>query len=382
MSLKDIFCQERAIGQLQRALAAGKVPHAYIFAGPDGVGKLTCARQWAQVLLCRDRRVEDGGGGVFYDSCGRCESCRAFAADNHPDFTLVYKELLQYTNQGKGRKEPVNLSILVVREFLLDKVARRPQLSEGSVFVICEAEKLSIEAQNALLKILEEPPVFCHIILLCTRMEKLLPTTRSRCQVVRFGPIEASIIAQRLSEAGIAGPEGRFWAAFSEGSLGQALEWAALRDEHNSMYAVKTKLISRLARFEPGEAVDLAEWILQQAALLTKIWAGQAGKVNAAELKRSLYKTIIRMVAVAFYDAWRLDIGSADEFINADQRKEIAELARRFRPGYEELVEQAFRSVSWLEANVNEKLVFERLLLRCAGSDIMDDGLTVAGDRS
>ena len=85
MSLKDIFCQDIAITILQKALAADKIPHAYIFAGPEGVGKFATAREWARLLLCENPAMEND----FVDSCGLCRSCRLFEAGSHPDFNHI-----------------------------------------------------------------------------------------------------------------------------------------------------------------------------------------------------------------------------------------------------------------------------------------------------
>ena len=152
--------------------------HAYIFAGLEGVGKYKTAREWAKLLLCRSPQTKQGPAGTFADSCGSCESCTLLEADSHPDYAHVYKELLEYTKDGKGKKTPIDLPIDVIREFLIEQVAIRPTpLVQGRVFVLSEAEKLNANSQNALLKVLEEPPPHCTIILLCTRLEQLLPTT-------------------------------------------------------------------------------------------------------------------------------------------------------------------------------------------------------------
>jgi len=186
MSLKEIFCQDKAISILQRAFAADKMPHAYIFAGLEGVGKFKTAREWAKMLLCKNPVVEN----EFADSCGACQSCRLLEAGSHPDFNLIYKELLEFTKDGKGKTTPVDLPVDVVREFLIEKVSIKPTLSARKVFIVSEAERLNASSQNAMLKVLEEPPQYCTIILLCTRMERLLPTTRSRCRIIRFSPID------------------------------------------------------------------------------------------------------------------------------------------------------------------------------------------------
>ncbi len=196
MSLKQVFCQDKAISILQRAYTAGKVPHAYIFSGQEGVGKFTTAREFAKLLLCKNPVKEND----FSDSCGLCESCRLIGGDSHPDFHHVYKELLQYTKDNQDKKTPVEFAIDVVREFILDKVSSRPGLSSMRVFILSEAEKLNNESQNCLLKVLEEPPEYCCIILVCTRLDKMLSTIKSRCQTVRFGPVDEDKIIGKLKD--------------------------------------------------------------------------------------------------------------------------------------------------------------------------------------
>jgi DNA polymerase-3 subunit delta' len=197
MSLKEVFCQDKAINILQRAFAADRLAHAYIFVGPDGVGKFKTAKEWAKVLLCTERVKQQTPQGTFYDSCGQCRSCDVFAGGAHPDFNHIYKELVEYTKDGKG-KTPLDLPINVIRDFLIKKVAGRPQMSDATVYVIREAERLNQNSQNALLKILEEPPKHCFIILICSRLEKMLPTTQSRCQIIRFGSVDEEQIVNRL----------------------------------------------------------------------------------------------------------------------------------------------------------------------------------------
>ena len=159
MSFKEIFCQDRAIDILQRAFAARRWAHSYIFAGPEGVGKFKTAREWAKLLGCREPVAENG----FAESCGCCESCRLFEAGSSPDFNHVYKELLEFTEDGRGKTTPVDLPIDVIREFLVEKVSARPTVSQRKVFVVSEAERLNNSSQNCLLKVLEEPPGYCCI---------------------------------------------------------------------------------------------------------------------------------------------------------------------------------------------------------------------------
>jgi len=162
MLLKDIFCQERAIARLQRAFAAGRLAHAYIFAGAEGVGKETTARAWARMLLCGNR-VEQKIPEPFFDSCGECESCRVFEGGGHPDYHLIEKELRPYTSRERGTEARKDLPISVIREFLVEKVASRPAMGGFSIFVIRQSERLNTSSQNALLKVLEEPPKHCPV---------------------------------------------------------------------------------------------------------------------------------------------------------------------------------------------------------------------------
>ncbi|MBN1816078.1 MAG: hypothetical protein JW828_01880 [Sedimentisphaerales bacterium] len=372
MRLKDIFCQDQVIERLQRAYAASKMAHAYIFAGPDGVGRRSTARAWAKMLLCRDRQKQKIGDCPHFDSCGRCESCRIFEGGGHPDFKEVYKELRPYTVDDKGKEAKQDLPISVIREFLIDKVAARPILGESVVFLVHEAERLNVNSQNALLKVLEEPPRHCVIILLCTRPEMLLPTTLSRCQLLRFGPIEEDIIVNRLAEQGIGKVEATFWARFCEGSLGQAIQWIALKLKEGACYSLKTELIRRLAQFRLADAVDLAEWMVERAKDLGQAIQAVDEKVGKTDSNRRAQKGVLRMALCAFKDAMRLSAGIDGGLVNADQKDSIAQIADRNTPEIlAEWVVGLDKSMRWVDDSVNEKLIFEEFLLDCAGCGIV-----------
>ena len=372
MSLRDVFCQDRAIGILQRGLAAGKSAHAYIFAGPEGVGKYKTAKEWARLLLCKSPKVEKKESPPFADSCGSCESCTLVEADSHPDYAHVYKELLEFTENGKGRKSPVDLSIDVIREFLIRQVSIRPSLSARKVFVVSEAEKLNISSQNALLKVLEEPPHYCTILLLCTRLERLLPTVKSRCQTVRFGPVEEGRILSHLTGMGLGREQAVFFARLSQGSLGLACQWARLELAGVGLFETKKTVVTSLTKLEMIDALDVAEQLLGSARQIATGWADLDKATIKSDLNRRSEKTIVQMLISALHDAMMLPLEGDQRLINADQAKQIATLATRFDP------EQASRGISdgyemlrWIEASVNEKLIFDRLLLRLAPSAIM-----------
>jgi len=368
MSIKEIFCQDRAISILQRAFAVGKSPHAYIFAGPEGVGRFKTAREWAKMLLCKNPVTENG----FADSCGSCESCRLLEAGSHADFHLVYKELREFTKDGKGKKTPVDLPIDVIREFLIDKVSARPTLSERKVFVVSEAERMNRYSQNCLLKVLEEPPDYCTIILLCTRLEKLLPTTKSRCRIIRFGPIAEEKIIEKLKEIGINPKHAQYWARLAQGSLGAACQWAELELADANLYEIKKELIKSVSSYQYAGAEKLAEWLLKQSKNLATTWADLDKAISKTDINRRAQKTLVQIVISALHDAMQLNLAGTKGIINFDQEEQIKNLSGRFDAERSaEKIADCYKTLRWIESSVNERLIFEQLLLNLADSNIM-----------
>lgn len=367
MNLSDIFCQSKAIGSLQRAFACGKVAHAYLFAGPDGVGRFATACAWAKLLLCKSP-AEAGG---FADSCNRCSSCQAFESGSHPDFVHVYKELIRFTkNRQNAAKTPIDLPIDVIKEFLVEKASGRPLLSDSKVYVISESEKLNIPSQNALLKVLEEPPGHCFIILLCTKLENLLDTTQSRCQIIRFSGIDEQKIIEKLVSAGFDEIEARYWARFTEGSLGKSMEFAQLRNEKISFYDIKVSLIDRLSRKKLSDAVDFASWINASVKNLVEIWTKHSPETSKKDLARQVNRAVISMVVFVLSDVMKGQFVAESEFVNFDQPDKIEALCRFFSPEDAALlIEACYESIRWVDAAVNEKLIFEHLLINIASSD-------------
>jgi len=372
MSLKEIFCQDRAIGILQRAFACGRMPHAYIFSGLEGVGRFKTACELSKLLLCKEPVKEKTGSGEFADSCGRCESCKLFEAGSHPDFNLIYKELLEFTRDNKGKKTPVDLPKDVVREFLIDKVSMRPTLSKSKVFVVSEAERLNNTSQNTLLKVLEEPPGYCFVILLCTRLEKLLPTTKSRCQIIRFAPIDEEIIIGKLREMGIGQKQAQYFGRLAQGSLGQGCRWANLELADANLYQIKEDLVASVATFEYAKSLELARRFLDEGKSIAAASAKLEAATSKTDINRRASKTLIRIVISALQDAMKLGLEADKNIINFDQKEEITKLAGRFSS--EQIagkISNCYEALRWIDASVNEKLIFEQLLLNLAVSDTM-----------
>jgi DNA polymerase-3 subunit delta' len=395
MSLKNVFCQEKAINAIQLAFAGDKVAHAYIFAGPDGVGKSTTAREFAKLLLCKNpiftaenaktaekkNEINSACSAVkngFADSCGDCESCRLFEAGSHPDFEHIYKELLEYTREGKDKDPPVQFPIDVVREFLIEKISSKPALSARRVFILTEAEKLNNESQNCLLKVLEEPPAYCCIILICTRPDKLLPTIRSRCQILRFGPVAEEKIIEKLNELGLDEQQAKFFARFAAGSLGLACIYARLEKSEANLYQAKKELLNDFAELEYKGSLELAEKLQQQSRSLASVWTKLEPGISKTDINRKAIKTIIQILISALNDVMLANINPEKTPVNFDQPEQISKITRRFDASRQgrltaeqaaQKIADCFKSLNWIESSVNERLIFEHLLLNLAETD-------------
>lgn len=373
VSIRDIRSQERAIGKLQRAYSAGRMAHAYIFAGNSGVGKFATAREFSKMLLCKEPVETEGPGAeVWTDSCGRCESCELFESGGHPDFKHLYKELVEFTKEGK-RKVPIDFPKDVVDEFLIDTVLSRPSVSARKIYVLTEGEKLNVSSQNTLLKVLEEPPGYCVIFLVCDDAEVLLDTIHSRCQVVRFGPVDVEFIIDKLGEAGVDGEdEARFWARFSEQSVGEAIFWGTLKTEDFDLYEIKREVVSRLAGYGAGESLDFADELVKQSKVVGDALVKKYESLSSKDLARRADKVLIRFIMSALRDAMKVAVDGGAEIINAEQRGEIEKIAPKYdidRLG--EMIDEAAVSVRWVDSSVNQKLNFEKLLLNAAGCGIV-----------
>ena len=209
---------EQARARLARAVAAGQVSHAYLFTGPESIGKTTLALSFAMLLLCEH---PDLVAGI---PCGVCASCRKVEHGNHPDVTLVAPE--------EGKRQ---LGVDVVRESVVRLANLAPSAGQWRIFILPDVELMTANTVNALLKTLEEPPPGVVLLLTSGEPENLLPTLLSRCQVVPLQPLSPGEVAAALEAGWNAAPaEALALAALANGRLGwavRALEQPELREE-------------------------------------------------------------------------------------------------------------------------------------------------------
>jgi DNA polymerase III delta' subunit len=249
-NLKDIFGQDAAIDTIRRAYASDRLPHGMVFAGPAGVGKGTTARALATLFLCEKPKADQ--------ACGRCQSCVLMEAGNHPDYHVVYRQLARIE---KEKLKARDLSIDVVRQYLIEPAGMKPAMNRGKVFVVEEAELMNPFAQNALLKTLEEPYGRTLTILLTDQPGALLPTILSRCQTVRFSALPEAVVRRELEGRGIDRKLGAEAARLAGGSLGLALKWI-----EDGVVAMAAELVERLDVVATGRSTDdLPGWFKKAA---------------------------------------------------------------------------------------------------------------------
>ena len=198
-----IIGHQQIIEQLQHTVASDRIAGAYLFVGPTGVGKETVARYFAQLILCQ----QDAQPPTV---CGTCLACRKVDSGNHPDLQFI-------------RPEGSLLKIGQIRE-LQKRIIYEPLEASRKVYILTDVERMNAEAENCLLKTLEEPPASSVLILLTSNIRALLPTTRSRCQILQFHPIPTQELAEILVEKFSVAPEqATILAIAADGAIGKAL---------------------------------------------------------------------------------------------------------------------------------------------------------------
>jgi DNA polymerase III subunit delta' len=339
-SFSHIFGQDRAIEWLRQAYLADRLPHGLIFAGPVGVGKATTARVLAKLFLCEKPKDDQ--------PCGKCESCRVSDSANHPDYHVITKELIRYHDKT-GTSKGIDLSIRVIRPELIEPAGRKPTMAQGKFFVIEQADLMNPQAQNALLKTLEEPYGRTLIVLLTDQPGAMLATIRSRCQLLRFAAIDEPTVHRELLKRGINKDLADDAARLARGSLGVALKWiedGVIDPARQLMAQVDQLFAGRPPDDLPGwfkrNAEAYAEKQLERDELASKDQANREGL--------TLYLTI------------------ASEHIRRrlGQLQDAEELEAACRA-----IDALVQAEAYLDANVNIALVFQQLTVQLEGQCVM-----------
>jgi DNA polymerase-3 subunit delta' len=267
---QGIHGQDEVVERFRRILAAGKLASTYLFVGPAGIGKRRFATELAHALLCTETPDAE------LEPCGKCDSCRMFAAGNHPDFDIVGlppdKSMLPIET-FIGDREHRN------QEGLCHRIGLKPFFGRRKVAVVDDADHFSIPSANCLLKTLEEPPPSALVILIGTSPSRQLPTIRSRSQIVRFQPLTTEMVAQILLDTGAISDRTTALRAaeLSEGSVERAQQFV-----DPTLSEFRDQLLAAL-RSPHVDGVRLAQ--------ATQVFVDEAGK--EASMRRERLRLVI-----------------------------------------------------------------------------------------
>lgn len=320
---QDIVGQEQIREHLQNALASGKISHAYIINGEKSSGKEFIARVFAMALQCEK-------GGI--EPCQECHSCKQALSGNQPDIIFITHE------------KPGTISVDDIRTQINGDIAIKPYSSPRKIYIMNEGEKMTIQAQNALLKTLEEPPEYAVILILTTNVDSLLPTILSRCVVLNMKPASDAQVKKFLMEhMQIPDYKADICTAFARGNLGKA------------------KLLAGSEEFDKvkEEAITLLKYINEME--ISEIVAA-IKKINEYKFDVNDYLDILSV--------WYRDVllfkatHDANHLIFREEIQYIRKVADRSTyEGIELIIDALEKSKQRLNANVNFDLTMELLLL-------------------
>ncbi|MBL8912898.1 MAG: DNA polymerase III subunit delta' [Archangium sp.] len=310
MTLAAVQGQTRAVEALQAALAKKQVHHAWLFHGPDGVGKELAAAGLAQALVCEKQP---------FVGCGTCAACARVTNRNHPDVTWVMPEAEQVERGIAGRSDFTNtpsrdIRIEQVRK-LQERLAFRALEAPHKIALLVTAHAMNQSAQNALLKTLEEPPRDTILILISAAPDKLLPTIRSRCAKAAFGPLSLEFIAEQVKQR-----------STKKGKKGEP---ATTIDDALALQIAKMSSgsLARALSFDPKTLTRRKELIESFEKLVPNDASGWLSLAETLAEDRDTAEAAIDVLQVWFRDVAIAQVGG-DAFVNSD----LAELAFKAAP--------------------------------------------------
>lgn len=320
---KDILGNDMVKEHFKKAIENHKISHAYILTGEAGMGRKSIANAFAMTLLC-----EKGGK----EPCMVCHSCKQVLAGSHPD--------LIYVTHAK----PASIGVDDIREQINDTIQIRPYSSYYKIYIVDEAEKMTVQAQNALLKTIEEPPAYAIIVLITTNQDAFLPTILSRCVQLKLKPLKDFTVKSYLTDhLNIAEREAEICAAFARGNLGKAIHLAS-SEQFQVLYQKVLNLVKNIANMDISMLLDCIREIkdesfdLYEVLDLMQLWYRDV----------LMYKVTKDMNLLIFKDEYKLINGLGQ---NVDYS------------GLEQILSAIDKAKARLDANVNTELAMELLLL-------------------
>lgn len=226
MEFKDIIGNTEAKDYLIKSIEKNDILHSYLFLGTNGIGKFLITKEFAKKMLCLDSHAED---------CN-CKSCKCFVSENHPDLIII-------------NEENENIKIEQIRK-ITEKVIEKPIISSRKIYIINNCDRMTTEAQNCLLKTLEEPPEFITIILISSNENRILNTIKSRCMSIKFKNISDKELREyAVTKIGYTDLTDNLLKSFN-GSIGKAIK---LKENKEKYFQIEELIVS----FEKKDLVDL-----------------------------------------------------------------------------------------------------------------------------
>ncbi len=322
---KDVVGHKNIIQYIGNAVNSGMVSHAYILNGEKGSGKKLLANLFAMSLQCENREP-DG------DACGKCRSCRQALSGNHPDIIRVHHE------------KPSTITVDEIREQVNNDIVIKPYSSKYKIYIIADGDMMNVQAQNALLKTIEEPPEYAVIMILTENAETLLPTIRSRCVMLKLRNIKDQLVKKYLMEhMEIPDYKADICVAFAQGNMGKAISLAT--SEHFN--EIKEEAVKLLRNIDGMQADELAEAVKKCSEFKMDI-------TDYLDIIAVWYRDVL------IYKATK----SVDRVVFSDQMRPIRERASKSSyEGLELILEAIEKAKARLKSNVNFELTMELLLL-------------------
>ena len=320
---RDIIGHNQIIEHLKNAIRMEKISHAYILNGENNSGKMMLAEAFAMALQC-----EAGGD----EPCMECRSCRQAKEHNQPDIIYVNHE------------KPNIISVDDIRHQLNNDIVIKPYSSKYKIYIVDEAEKMNVQAQNALLKTIEEPPAYGIILLLTTNADSFLPTILSRCITLNLKSVQEDLIKNHLMrQFQVPDYQADVCAAFAQGNVGKAIQLAA-SDEFNEL---KSDAITLVKKLEDLDLYDLNQQIKMVSEYKNKI------------------QEFLDLLTLWFRDV--LYVKATNDVSNLIFKDEVYDIkkqaAKRTYYGIEQILRALGQTRVRLNANVNFELVIEMLLM-------------------
>ena len=320
---QDIIGHNQIVDHLKNAIRMEKISHAYIFNGESNAGKMMLAEAFAMALQCEAHGDEP---------CMECRSCHQAKEHNQPDIIYV------------SHDKPNVISVDDIRQQLNNDIVIKPYNSKYKIYIVDEAEKMNVQAQNALLKTIEEPPAYGIILLLTTNADSFLPTILSRCITLNLKSVNEDLIKEYLMKKyQIPDYQADVCAAFAQGNVGKAIQLAA-SDEFNEL---KASALSVVKKLEDMDLYELNQLIKQINEFKPKIQ-------EYFDLLTLWFRDVLYMKAT----------NDVNNLIFKDEVYDIKkQAAKRSYSGIETILKALEQSRVRLNANVNFDLVIELLLL-------------------